>query len=150
EGRGRHLRAEEVLVLLLGELEERQRPTVTDAEEAMTIDAQRAEQFVGLAPGGHQREAEQVLVEPACRLHVARHVSVVVETGGKVAGSSGHWCPPVGGLQFQNRREAISAPCASAASLRHTTSLSTGEVPTWIENPQSAPATMFSRPTRLA
>src|SRR5690606_4095202 len=54
---------EQLLVLLVGELEESQRTAVGEREEAMAVRALLAEQFVLLAPGGHQRQADDVLIE---------------------------------------------------------------------------------------
>ncbi len=65
----------------VGELEERQRATVADAEEAMAIDAQRTEQFILLAPRRQQREAQNILIEMTGRLHVLGDIGIVMQTG---------------------------------------------------------------------
>ena len=61
-GRG-EIWIEEILVLLVRELEERERAAVGEAEERVAVDALGAEQLVGLGPGGEQREPEDVLEE---------------------------------------------------------------------------------------
>src|SRR6185503_14764163 len=76
------------LVGLVGELEERQRAAVAQPEEQMTISALGAEQHVRLAPGGHQRQADDVLVELAGRLQILRNICRVMQTRRQFAGSS--------------------------------------------------------------
>src|SRR6185437_10410427 len=76
-----HLRPELPVVLRLRELEERERPAVADAKEKMAVDALRAEELIDFAPGGHQRQADDVLIELARRLEVMRDVGVVMQAG---------------------------------------------------------------------
>src|SRR4029079_7250707 len=61
ERRERHLRAELLLVALVGKLEERQRAAIAQAEKAVRIGAFGAEQHVLFAPGGQQRQADALL-----------------------------------------------------------------------------------------
>ena len=70
---------EEILVGLVRELEERQGAAIGEAEERVAVDALRAEQFVGLGPGGEQREPEDVLVEGPRGLLVLGDIGGVVE-----------------------------------------------------------------------
>src|SRR5262245_18028811 len=63
-------RAELPLVLLVGELEEGQRPSVREAEEAMAIRPDLAEQLVRLAPRRDEGKPDHPLVEVARLLHV--------------------------------------------------------------------------------
>src|SRR5690606_3855310 len=79
ERRWRHLRCEQLLVLLVGELEEGQRAAVTQPEEAVAVGALLAEQLVLLAPGGNQRQADDVFVEMPRGLQVLRRVGRVVQ-----------------------------------------------------------------------
>ena len=48
----------------------------------MAVHALLAEELVGLAPGGDQRQADQVFVEFACGLEVLRDVGRVMQAGG--------------------------------------------------------------------
>ena len=79
ERRERHLRPELLLVLRVGELEERERAAVAEPEEAVAVGALGAEQHVLLAPGREQRQPDDVLVELARRLEILRDVRVVVQ-----------------------------------------------------------------------
>ena len=79
ERRRRQVGIEQVLVVVVGELEEGQRAAVTQAEERVAVDALRPEQLVGLGPRGHQREADEALVERPGRLQVLGDVRVVVQ-----------------------------------------------------------------------
>src|SRR5688572_25074122 len=78
EGREWHLRAELLLVTRIRELEEGQGAAVAESEETMRVGAFSAEQQVFLAPGGEQRQADDLLVELPGRLEIARHVCRVV------------------------------------------------------------------------
>src|SRR5215468_9349425 len=91
EGSRLNPRAELPLILLVGELEERQRPTVREAEEAMAIRANLAEQLVGFAPRRDEGEPDHPLVEPAGLFHVPRGVGVVMETAWELR-RSWHTC----------------------------------------------------------
>src|SRR5690606_20825675 len=93
EGRGGNRRGELGLVLLVGELEEGQRAAVTDAEEAVAVGALLAEQLVLLAPRGHQRQADDVLVEMAGGLEGLRGGGGVVQTR-RQRRRDGHVQPP--------------------------------------------------------
>jgi hypothetical protein len=56
ETRGRQLGTELRLVVLVGELEERQAGTVADIEETVGVGTQLAEQVRLLGPGGDERK----------------------------------------------------------------------------------------------
>src|SRR5262245_58279466 len=83
EGRERHLRAELFLVGIFRELEESQRAAVSEAEEAMRIGAFRSEEKVLLAPGGEQRQPDDLFVKLSSRLEVARDIGGVVQARGQ-------------------------------------------------------------------
>src|SRR6185295_12747692 len=87
ERRERHLRAELLLVTLFRELEESQRAAIAEAEEAMRVGALGTEQHVPLAPGGEQRQADDLLVEFPGRLEILRHVGRVVQARGQFCSS---------------------------------------------------------------
>src|SRR4029453_15395385 len=70
KGRLRDWRAKRPLVILIGELKERQRAAVGEAEEAVAIRAHLPEQFVGFAPGRHQRQPNDLLVELTGLFHI--------------------------------------------------------------------------------
>ena len=61
------------------ELEERQRAPVAEAEERVAVHPLGAEELVSLGPRGHQRKADEILVERPRRLLVLRDVRVVVQ-----------------------------------------------------------------------
>ena len=67
-------------ILAIGELEERQRAPIIQATEAVAVGAELAEKLVGLAPGGHERHADDVFVEVPRGLHVAGYIGGVVQT----------------------------------------------------------------------
>src|SRR6266403_1014879 len=77
-GRCRHLRSEFFLVLGVLELEEGEGTAVGHAVEGMTIGAHLAEQLVRLAPGCDEGHADDILVEPARLLLIARDVGIVM------------------------------------------------------------------------
>src|SRR5690606_4175101 len=79
EAGNRQFRAELLLVFGIGELEEGQGAAVLQAEETMAVNPFLAEQFGFLAPGRHQRHADDVFVEGAGPFQVLRYVSVVVQ-----------------------------------------------------------------------
>src|SRR6478735_3338710 len=93
EGRSRDGRREQSLVFLVGKLEEGQRAAVGQAEEAMAVHAFLAEQFVLLAPGGDQRQADDVLVEVPGGFQILGGVGRVMQPGWKVGGK-GHGLAP--------------------------------------------------------
>src|SRR6478609_7937568 len=93
EGRGGNRRREQFLVFLVGELEEGQRTAVGQAEEAMAVHALLAEQFVLLAPGGDQRQADDVLVEVPGGFQILGGVGRVMQPGWKFCGN-GHGLAP--------------------------------------------------------
>src|SRR4029453_8877085 len=84
EGRGRQLRIEQVLVFLVGELEERERAPVPETEERVAVHPLGTEQLVGFGPRGHQGKPDQVLVEGTRRLLVLRDIGVVVQSARKI------------------------------------------------------------------
>ena len=80
ERRRRQLRVEQLIVVLVGELEERQGTAVGEPEERVAVDPLGAEQLVRLRPRGQQREAEDVLVERPRRGLILGDVGRVVES----------------------------------------------------------------------
>jgi hypothetical protein len=76
----RHLGAELLLVLGVGELEEGEGAAVAEAVEGVAVRAYRAEELVGLLPGGDEGQADEVLVEGPGRLLVAGDIGVVVQS----------------------------------------------------------------------
>ena len=68
----------------IGELEERQRAAVGEAEEGVAVGAPLAAQVLDLAPRGDEREAEDVLVEVAGALLIGDDPRVVVHPGRQV------------------------------------------------------------------
>ena len=85
ERRERHLGAELLLVARFRKLEERQRAAVAETEETMRIGALGTEQHVLLAPGGEQRQADDLLVEFSGCLEVLRYVGGMVQARGQFA-----------------------------------------------------------------
>jgi hypothetical protein len=67
------------LVVLVGELEERQAGPVADVEETVGVGTQLAEQVRLLGPGGDELEADDLLVELAYGLQVLAHVGIVMK-----------------------------------------------------------------------
>jgi hypothetical protein len=86
ERAGGQFRAELGLVIVMGELEERQRAAVGQPEEAVALGPHLAEQLLLLAPGRDEREAEDVLVEMARRLEVFADIGGVVQAAGQLGG----------------------------------------------------------------
>ena len=84
KGRLRDRRAKRPLVVLIGELEERQRAAIRQAKEAVTIRAHLPEQLVGFAPGRHQRQPNHLLVERAGLLHVLGGIGGMMQTAGEL------------------------------------------------------------------
>ena len=62
-----------------GELKEGQRTPIADSIEGMHVGAHLAEQLVRLAPGGHQRKSDDLLVELPGLLLIPGHVSGVMQ-----------------------------------------------------------------------
>jgi hypothetical protein len=71
------------VIVGVGELEERQRRAVGQAEERVAVLPFLAPDVLLLAPGGHEGHAQDVLVEVAGPLLVGHDVGVVVEAAGK-------------------------------------------------------------------
>jgi hypothetical protein len=72
-------RVEHLLVLGVGELEERQGTAVAEREEGVAVDPERPEQLVGLRPRGHQGQADELLVEGPRGFLVLGDEGVVVQ-----------------------------------------------------------------------
>jgi hypothetical protein len=100
ERRLRHRRTEQLLVLRVGELEERERTPIRQSEERVAVDPLGTEQLVGLAPRRNERQSDQVLVEATRRLLIAGHPGVVVQAGNCGLGHRfGHAHPPISPLR---------------------------------------------------
>src|SRR5215471_15661143 len=85
--------AKRPLVVLIGELEERQRGAVGEAEEAVTIRTHLPKELVGFAPGCHQRQPDHLLVELTGLLHILGGIGGMMQTAGEPL-SGYHACVP--------------------------------------------------------
>src|SRR5262249_34490295 len=77
-------RTELLLIRSIGELEERESSAITETEEAVTVGTHLSEEFVGFAPGRHEWQSNDLLVELAGLLHVLGRVGCVMKTAGQV------------------------------------------------------------------
>jgi hypothetical protein len=82
KGHLRDRRAKRPLVILIGELEERQHAAVRKAKEAVAIGAHLPEQLVGFAPGRNKRKPNHLLVELAGLLHILGGIGCMMKTAG--------------------------------------------------------------------
>ncbi len=76
------LRGIDLLLLRVGEVEERQGGSVGKAVEGMAVGVRHAVQFVLLDPEGDERHAQHVFVEMARTLLIGADVGRVVQTAG--------------------------------------------------------------------